>query len=102
MHQRIHIGLATATLAMFLAERGVEWSEPSLKGQFRILFFILFFIQAAFPAYWLFREPDRQLEAIPGVLLFLCIAAAGLAVWLYDIPIACLNLIVRLAAPIFG
>lgn len=102
MSKRIHISLATITLVVFLAERGMAWNDPAMRCQFRILFFILFFLQAAFPAYWLFREPDRQLEGIPGILLFLCIAAASLAVWLYDMPLACLNLIVRLAAPLFS
>lgn len=108
MNRRLFITLAAAALLTFVVERYAGWyNAESVVNVFvktsylRILFFVLFGLQASLALCQYVKHPDTHLDTLPGVLLFTSIVAAALAFCLYEVPMHALHLIVRLLAPCF-
>jgi len=92
------------TLFTFLIERYSSWYAPGCSvtqvvslGALRILFFGFFAIQMLLPFYQWAKYPNFTIDTASGLVLFVSIVSAVFGFFIYNVPLAALNAIVRLA-----
>ena len=96
--------LSTLTLSTFLVERYAGWYAPGCPvtevvslETLRVLFYGFFAVQMLLPFYHWARDPHFTTDTASGLVLFVSIISAVVAFFIYNVPLAALNAIVRLA-----
>ena len=104
MNRPLFAFLSALTLATLLVERYAGWYAPGCPvtqvvslETLRILFFGFFVIQVSLPFYHWARDPNFTTDAVSGLLLFVSIVSAVFGFFVYNVPLAALNALVRLA-----
>ena len=104
MNRPLFAFFSALTLFTFLIERYASWYAPGCPvtqvvslGTLRLLFFGFFVIQVLLPFYHWAKDPKFTTDTVSGLVLFVCIISAVFAFFIYNVPLAALNAIVRLA-----
>ena len=104
MNRPLFAFLSALTLLTFLLERYASWYAPGCAvtqvvslGALRILFFGFFAIQMLLPFYHWAKDPNFTTGTASGLVLFASTVSAVLGFFIYNVPLAALNALVRLA-----
>ncbi len=104
MNRPLFAFLSALTLLTFLVERYAGWYAPGCPltqavslETLRLLFFVFFLVQISLPFCHWAKDPNFTTDAVSGLALFISIVAAVFGFFIYNVPLAALNAIVRLA-----
>ena len=104
MNRPLFAFFSALTLLTFLIERYTSWYAPGCSvtqvvslGALRLLFFGFFAVQVSVPFYHWAKDPNFTTDTVSGLVLFVSIEAAVFGFFIYNVPLAALNAIVRLA-----
>jgi hypothetical protein len=104
MNRPLFAFFSALTLLTFLLERYASWYAPGCPitqvvslGTLRILFFAFFAIQMLLPFYHWAKDPNFTTDTASGFVLFVSIVSAVVGFFIYNVPLAALNALVRLA-----
>jgi hypothetical protein len=104
MNRPLFAFFSALTLSTFLIERYASWYAPGCPvtrvvslDTLRILFFGFFAIQVSLPFYHWAKDPNFTTDTASGIVLFASIVSAVLGFFIYNVPLAALNTIVKLA-----
>ena len=103
MNRPLFAFFSALTLLTFLIERYASWYAPECSvtqvvslGALRLLFFGFFAIQMLLPFYHWAKDPNSTTDTASGLVLFVSIVSAVFGFFIYNVPLAALNAIVRL------
>jgi len=104
MNRPLFAFFSALTLLTFLIERYTSWYAPGCSvtqvvslGALRLLFFGFFALQVSVPFCHWAKDPNFTTDTASGLVLFLSIVAAIFGFFIYNVPLAALNALVRLA-----
>ena len=104
MNRPLFAFFSALTLLTLLIERYASWYAPGCSvsqmvslGALRILFFGFFAIQMLLPLYQWAKDPNFTTDTASGLVIFVSIVSAVFGFFIYNVPLAALNALVRLA-----